>query len=182
MTKPKTPKTKTDPKAKAVLHNVFMCKKGNEVNHVIKIDGKEQTFAIGQAHKIDLTKLDFIAQSFVEVIDRLIKSKVPDSLRLSFTASHGGTLGLALKDKQSFKGLTGYHGTFNKKPLLMVNNSGMLKAYATELINHIKTKKLKGLACNTNKATGNTGYAFFAYVHEKPQIPIDALKHIIGID
>ena len=172
------PKKKTAPK-KSVKSSVsvFMASKGNAVNHLVLMDGKQKSFSVGKVHQIDLTKLDCIPKSMAQVLTTLCKAGLPDSLRLTYTSSHGGTIGIALKSKASFKGLFGYHGIFKSKPLFMLNNSGMLMNYASELIKSIAEKKAKGIMVNLNA----TSYAFFAYSHEKPESVIDYMKRVLKI-
>jgi hypothetical protein len=171
------PKKKTSPKTVKSSVPVFMASKGNSVNHVVMVSGKQKSFAIGKVHPIDLTKLDCIPKSMAGILIALVKAGIPDSLRLTYTSSHGGTIGLALKDKASFKGLLGYHGIFKGKPLFMLNNSGMLMNYASELIKSIAEKTVKGIMVNLNA----TSYAFFAYSHEKPERVIEYIKKVLKV-
>ena len=173
-----TPKKKSTPK-KAVKSTVpvFMASKGNTVNHLVLIAGKQKSFSVGKVHQIDLSKLDCIPKSMAMILTSLHKAGLPDSLRLTYTSSHGGTIGLSLKDKASFKGLMGYHGIFKGKPLFMLNNSGMLKQYASELIKAIAEKSVKGIMVNLNASS----YAFFGYSHETPALVVDYIKKVIKV-
>jgi len=172
------PKKKSAP-AKAVKSSVpvFMASKGNAVNHLVMVDGKQKSFSVGKVHPIDLSKLDCIPKSMATILTSLSKLSLPDSLRLTYTSSHGGTIGLSLKDKASFKGMFGYHGIFRGKPLFMLNNSGMLKQYASELIKSIAEKAVKGIMVNLNA----TSYAFFAYSHETPNLVVDYIKRALKV-
>jgi len=172
------PKKKTTP-AKPVKSSVpvFMASKGNAVNHLVLIDGKQKSFSVGKVHQIDLSKVDCIPKSMATILTSLSKAGLPDSLRLTYTSSHGGTIGLALKEKASFKGLMGYHGIFKGKPLFMLNNSGMIMNYASECIKSIAEKTVKGIMVNLNASS----YAFFAYNHDTPNIVVDYLKKVLKV-
>ena len=155
-----------------------MASKGNAISHVVVMDSKEKLFTIGKVHAIDLTKLSVLPGSMAKILLALVKSKLPESLRLTYTGSHGGTIGLSLKDHASFKGLLAYHGLWKNKPLFMLNNSGMLRQYASDAVKHVESAKKPAFMINMKKAS----YCFFAYSNDNPQGVIDYMKNVLAID